>query len=217
MNFNLTKSAQVLSVILLAQMAAFYGLSRAEVVPHAPPLAGLNKVLGTWTTVQEGVVEKEVQEILKADDTLTRSFVAPGFKGHVGLFIAAFTSQRNGKAPHSPKNCMPGSGWVQNEQGFAKIAIDGRAEPIEVNRYVVQKGDAKSLVLYWYQTRDRVVASEFSAKGYVVLDALRENRTDSALVRVIVPVIDNDINGAMATATDFVKVSFGPIRRQLPA
>ena len=217
MKFSLTRAGQVLTVILLAQMAAFYGLSRAEVLPAAPPLGGLNKVLGKWTMVQEGVVEKEVQEVLKADDTLTRSYAGPGYKGAVGLFIAAFTSQRNGKAPHSPKNCLPGSGWVQNEQGFAKIAIDGRAQPIEVNRYVVQKGDSKSLVLYWYQTRDRVVASEYSAKGYVVLDALRENRTDSALVRVIAPVINNDVDGAMAAATDFVKTAFGPIRRQLPA
>jgi EpsI family protein len=71
-------------------------------------------------------------------------------------------------------------------------------------------------VIYWYQSRDRVVASEYSAKGYVVLDALRDNRTDSALVRVIVPVIENDVDRAMAAATDFVKVSFGSIRRQLP-
>jgi EpsI family protein len=217
MNFNLTKAGQVLTVILVAQAAAFYGLSRAEAVPHSPPLADLAKDLGAWKTIQEGVVEKEVQEVLKADDTMTRSFLSPSYPAAVGLFIAAFRSQRNGKAPHSPKNCLPGSGWVQNEQGFAKIAIDGRAEPIEVNRYVVQKGEAKSLVMYWYQSRDRVVASEYTAKGYVVLDALRDNRTDSALVRVIVPVIENDIDKATAAATDFIKASFVPIRRQLPA
>ena len=217
MKFNLTKAGQILSAILIAQAVAFYGLSRAEVVPPSPPLAGLPKVIGSWNTVQEGVVEKEVQEVLKADDTLTRAFVSSKFPGHAGLFIAAFRSQRNGKAPHSPKNCLPGSGWVQNEQGFTKITIDGRAEPIEVNRYVVQKGDAKSLVLYWYQSRNRVVASEYSAKGYVMLDSLRDNRTDSALVRVIVPVTENNVDRAMNTATDFVRSSFTAIRRQLPA
>ena len=69
---------------------------------------------------------------------------------------------------------------------------------------------------YWYQSRDRVVASEYSAKGYVMTDALRDNRTDSALIRVIVPVIENNIDRAMATATDFVKATFTPIRRQMP-
>ena len=73
------------------------------------------------------------------------------------------------------------------------ITIPGRAEPIEANRYVVAKGDQKSLVLYWYQSRDRVVASEYKAKFYVVADALRYNRTDTALVRVVVPIIDGDV------------------------
>jgi EpsI family protein len=217
MKFNLTRAGQILSVILMAQAAAFYGLSRAEVVPASPPLADLAKAIGSWKTVQEGVVEKEVQEVLKADDTLTRTFVSPNHNASVGLFIAAFRSQRNGKAPHSPKNCLPGSGWVQNEQGYSKLSIAGRAEPIEVNRYVVQKGESRSLVMYWYQSRDRVVASEYSAKGYVVLDALRDNRTDSALVRVIVPVVDNDVNSAMKAATDFIQSTYTPIRRQLPA
>ena len=217
MKFNLTRAGQILSVTLIAQAAAFYGLSRAEVLPPSPPLAGLNKVMGTWTTVQEGVVEKEVQDVLKADDTLTRGLASPQFPTNVGLFIAFFRSQRNGKTPHSPKNCLPGSGWVQNEQGFSSVNIDGRAEPIVVNRYVVQKGDSKSLVMYWYQSRDRVVASEYSAKGYVMLDALRDNRTDTALVRVIVPVIDSNTDLAMKTAIDFIRASFVPIRRQLPA
>lgn len=217
MKFTLTRAGQVLTVILLAQAATFYGLSRAETLPPAPPLAALSKVIGTWTTFQEGVVEKEVQDVLKADDTLTRSFSSPGFPTAVGLFIAGFRSQRNGKAPHSPKNCLPGSGWVQNEQGFANLTIPGRAEPIVVNRYVVQKGDDKSLVIYWYQSRDRVVASEYSAKGYVVLDAIRDNRTDSALVRVIVPVVNNNVDQAMNTATQFIQAAYTPIRRQLPA
>ena len=217
MKFTLSRAGQILSLILIAQAVAFYGLSRAEVVPSSPPLAGLPKVIGTWTTVQEGVVEKEVMDVLKADDTLTRTFVSPKYPANAGLFIAGFRSQRNGKAPHSPKNCLPGSGWVQNEQGFVKIAIEGRAEPIEINRYVVQKGDSKSLVMYWYQSRDRVVASEYSAKGYVALDAIRDNRTDSALVRVIVPVVNNDIDSAMLAATNFVQTSYSAIRRQLPA
>ena len=217
MKFNLTRAGQILTVVLIAQAAAFYGLSRAELLPPAPPLADLAKTMGDWTTLQEGVVEKDVQDVLRADDTLSRAFASPKYPAGAGLFIAAFRSQRNGKQPHSPKNCLPGAGWVQNEQGFTQMTVPGRAEPIEVNRYVVQKGDSKSLVIYWYQSRDRVVASEYTAKGYVVLDAIRDNRTDSALVRVIVPVINNDIDAAMAAARDFVKVAYNPVRRQLPA
>ncbi|MBY0505944.1 MAG: EpsI family protein [Bryobacteraceae bacterium] len=217
MKFSLTRAGQILSAILIGQAALFYGLSRAEYVPPSQPLTNMSKTLGSWKMVQEGVVEKEVQDVLKADDTLTRGFVSDKFPVSAGLFIAAFRSQRSGKAPHSPKNCLPGSGWTETEQGFASLKLDGRADPIVVNKYVVQKGESTSLVIYWYQSRDRVVASEYSAKGYVVLDAIRDNRTDSALVRVIVPVVNNNVDQAMVVATDFIQASFDKIRRQLPA
>ncbi len=64
----------------------------------------------------------------------------------------------------------------------------GPTRSIEVNRVVIQKGLDRSLVLYWYQTHGRVVASEYWGKVYTVLDAIRYNRTDAALVRVIAPV-----------------------------
>jgi EpsI family protein len=86
-----------------------------------------------------------------------------------------------------------------------------------VNRYLVQKGDSKSIVLYWYQSRDRVVASEYWAKFYVIADALRYNRTDTALVRIVVPVTNNDIDSATQSATEFAQTVFMPLRQQLPA
>ena len=70
-----------------------------------------------------------------------------------------------------------------------EIAIDvGRAAPITVNRYMIAYGSQRQLVLYWYQSRDRAVASEYKAKFWVMADAIRLNRTDTALVRVVVPV-----------------------------
>jgi EpsI family protein len=75
----------------------------------------------------------------------------------------------------------------------------------------------KSLVLYWYQSRDRVVASEYKAKFFVVADAMRYNRTDTALVRVMVPIPDNDEDVANQTAVEFIQKFLGPVRQHLPA
>jgi len=82
---------------------------------------------------------------------------------------------------------------------------------------VVAKGEDKSVVLYWYQSRDRVVASEYRAKFYLVADAIRYNRTDTALVRVVVPMSGNDPAFATKTAEEFVQAFFGTLRRLLPA
>ena len=133
------------------------------------------------------------------------------------LFVAYFRSQRTGQAPHSPKNCLPGSGWVRVATATRQLSIPGRSEPIHVNSYVVQKGESKSLVVYWYQSRDRVVASEYAAKAYVIADAIRYNRTDTALVRVVLPVIDNDTKRSETVADDFISSFFTPLRQHFPS
>ena len=164
--------------------------------------------------LEEGVVEPEIQEVLKADDLLNRVY-GSGREG-ASLFVAAFKTQRTGKAPHSPKNCLPGSGWTPLASGVLAVDV-GQAQPITVNRYVVTSGDKRQLVLYWYQSRDRVVASEYTAKFWVMMDSMRLNRTDTALVRVVIPIAQNDDARAERTAVDFVHSFFGTLREYLPA
>jgi EpsI family protein len=86
-----------------------------------------------------------------------------------------------------------------------------------VNDYVISRGQNQSIVLYWYQSRDRVVASEYSAKIFTVTDAIRYNRSDTALVRVVVNVADGNVQAAEDTAISFVQSFFMPLREYLPA
>jgi EpsI family protein len=211
-----SKSILVLSAVLVLQAVIFYSLSGGEKVPLARPLTDLPSQLGSWSMVAEGVIEQEVQNVLKADDLLTRSYQEPSGRG-ANLFVAFFKSQRTGQTPHSPKNCLPGSGWVPAIDDKIPIQVPGKSTPMLVNRYLVQKGDSKSIVLYWYQSRDRVVASEYWAKFYVIADALRHSRTDTALVRIVVPVTNNDVDSATQSATEFAQAVFMPLRQQLPA
>jgi EpsI family protein len=123
--------------------------------------------------------------------------------------VAYFQSQRTGQMPHSPKNCLPGAGWMPSESRIVSMNVPGVAQPIEMNRYVVAKGEDRSVVLYWYQSRDRVIASEYRARFYTVADAIRYNRT--------VPVRGNQVEAAVATAQDFVAAFFLRLRQHLPA
>lgn len=202
------------TLLIVLQGALIYSAVRPEAIPAGRPLSMLPVTLGSWKLLQEGVIDDDTRNVLKADDLLNR-FYASGTAG-ANLFVAAFRSQRNGKAPHSPKNCLPGTGWTPLNSG--ELAIDvGRAMPIVVNRYVVAHGDDRSLVLYWYQSRDRAIASEYTAKFWVVADAMRLNRTDTALVRVVVPIVNRDEDAAAKSATDFVKAFYGTLREYLPS
>jgi EpsI family protein len=205
---------RVASLLLILQGGVLYSSIREEVVPESRPLAGLPRALGEWQFAQEGVVDKETMEVLQADDTLVREYTKSG--ATTSLFVAGFRSQRTGKAPHSPKNCLPGSGWTPLDD--REITVDvGRAAPIPVNRYVITHGEYRSLVLYWYQSRDRAVADEFKAKFWVMADALRYNRTDTALVRVIVPILDKDDVKAEQQAADFVRSMYSNLLDYLPS
>jgi EpsI family protein len=206
----------LVSIVLLAQAAILRSAMHPEQIPSSPPLSQLTHSLGPWQFLRDGVIEKEVLDVLQADDVLTRSYVTADGK-FADLYIAAFRSQRNGIAPHSPKNCLPASGWTPLVEDETSIDV-GESTPIVVNRYIVAHGDERDMVLYWYQSRGRVVASEYKAKFWVVADAMRYNRTDTAIVRVIVPIDrdtrDND--AAQRTAVDFVKTFYGAIRQNLP-
>ena len=223
LKFLNSRAARIVTGLLVVQAALLYSAIRPEVVPPSRPLESMPTTLGSWHQVQTGVIEQEVLDVLKADDILNGEYCPSNSTdctstgvGRAGLFVASFRTQRNGKTPHSPKNCLPGSGWVPLSSG--EIAIDvGRATPITVNRYLIAYGSQRQLVLYWYQSRDRAVANEYKAKFWVMADAVRLNRTDTALVRVIVPVVDRDEARAHATATDFVKSFYSTLLNYLPS
>jgi EpsI family protein len=217
-DFLKSKAALAVTLALLAQAALLYSAQKPAVVPDTAPLASLPLNLGNWQYIQDYAIDDETRDVLKADDLLLRGYGDPAIRRAGTVFVAAFRSQRNGKAPHSPKNCLPGSGWTQLSSDMYPINV-GNAEPIVVNRYIVQHGDERSLVMYWYQSRQRVIASEYTAKFWVMADAIRLNRTDTALVRVVMPILETDhADPAAATsaAVGFVQAFFQTLRHLLP-
>lgn len=214
--FLRSKTARILTAVLVLQLFLTYGMSRKEVVPRNRPITDFTNHFGDWTMFREGIVDKDTQDVLRADEVFTRNYVSPRFQVPANLFVAYFRTQRTGQTPHSPKNCLPGNGWIQSSSEILNIDVPGRA-PIEVNHYLVAKGDEKSVVMYWYQSRDRVVASEYKSKIESVLDAIRYNRSDIAIVRVVIPVIDNRVDDATKEGVEFIQSFFVPLRQHFPA
>jgi EpsI family protein len=213
---NLLKpSLLVASALLIMQAVLLHSSEREEYLPEIKPMSGFPLDLGDWHFLREAVVEPEIRDFLHADDLLSRVYADSSAQQGAELFVAAFKTLSNGAAPHSPKNCLPASGFTPLLAD--EITLDAGGRPITVNRYVVARGEERSLVLYWYQSRDRAVASEYRAKFFSIADAIRLNRTDTALVRVVVPIRDDNRDQATKMAADFVRAFFGPLRGFLPA
>jgi EpsI family protein len=208
--------ALALSLLLALLAAAFYSTSTPEKEIAMERLETFPRQVGAWRMVAEYPMEAEVQAVLRSDDSLNRSYATLDNRKGANLFVAFFRSQKTGAAPHSPKNCLPGSGWAPMESGTLTVNVPDWPEPITVNRYIVARGDQRTLVLYWYQTAHRVVASEYLAKIWLVLDALRYRRSDTSLVRVVAPLEEGGAEMGESLAAEFVQEFFPHIRAALP-
>jgi EpsI family protein len=215
--FLKNRFAGVLSLVLALQALVLYtAISRAEIVPVIPPLVDFPATVGPWRAVQDVPIEPEIQDVLKADDTLNRVYANPGAGFQAILFVAYFKSQRTGQAPHSPQNCLPGSGWEPLETGYVSIPVAGRSQPFVANHYVVSHGDDKAVVIYWYQSHSRIIASEYSAKFWLVADSIRYHRSDTALVKIVVPFAQSNDQTAARIGVQFVQSIFAELAQRLP-
>ncbi|MDR1728810.1 MAG: EpsI family protein [Acidobacteriota bacterium] len=208
----------ILSLFLLAAAAVISYASRPEVVPLRQSLEGLPMHLDGWSGQRSPDMDQKVLDVLGVDDYIDRVYYQEGDGSPVGLYIGYYQSQRAGDTIHSPLNCLPGAGWnpVRNEHVI--VPVDG-GRTIEINRITIQKGANSQVVLYWYQSHGRAIASEYKGKVYTVLDALRTNRTDAALVRVICPVRGASAaaeDAAEKTAVEFTQTLFPLLGQYLP-
>jgi len=153
-------------------------------------------------SIRKASSTQDTRDFLKADDLWNRIYVKDGNQRRADLFVAAFRTLSTGVAPHSPKNCLPGTGWTGLLADELTLDV-GSVHPITMNRYVVARDTERSVVLYWCQSRDRVIASEYKARFWTIADAIRLNRTHTALVRVVVPIHNENQEEATASAVDF--------------
>ena len=159
---------------------------------------------------------RRLEALVAADDYVLRTY--RGMDGRsADFFVAYYKVQSERAGPHSPKNCLPGSGWepVQNDRVSLGSDVSGR--PTWANRYIVEKDGERDLVIYWYQDHGRVVASEYWGMVYMVWDALRSRRRDGALVRIVVPIPRGSNEAAETSAAlDFARAALPDLPRFVP-
>jgi EpsI family protein len=178
----------VSAAVLIAALLALQLRSPGEAVPIRRALAGFPDSIGGWQGRQDSPLQTEIVSFLKIDDHLMRRYVdGPGRS--LWLYVGYWASQRRGAAQvHSPRNCLPASGWEPVEASRLTIGVPGAREPLTVNRYLIQKGGEMQVVVYWYHAQGTPIAGEIPAKIEMVRSAILRNRTDGALVRVSSPV-----------------------------
>ena len=200
----MTKSSTLRFVILLVAIIgvgvlvntwAYLGEARVD----RKPLKDFPTQLGQWQKAKDSIIDEPTMKVLRASDYLLREFQRSDGQA-ANFYVGYYASQREGASYHSPLNCLPGSGWTLTNPDSVRISLqDGRT--FAANKYVIQNGEYKSLMIYWYQGRGRTIASEYWGKVYTVIDSVRLRRSDGAMVRVTVPIGDSE-TAALDSAKD---------------
>jgi exosortase D (VPLPA-CTERM-specific) len=208
----------VVAVILLIVFGATAALlpRQAEIHPQRVAFAEFPMSIGEWRGHRESL-DGIYTDALQLDDYVLADYANAG-GGDANLYIAWYNSQRKGGAVHSPRSCLPGGGWQMREfaqRTLTSVVVNGR--PLRVNRTLIELGNQRQLVYYWFQQRGRVIANEFAVKWYLFWDALTEHRTDGALVRVITPLPPTgSVEDADRRLTDLVSRIVPDLPRYVP-
>ena len=151
-----------------------------------------------------GSIPRERMSVLRATDYLLRNYRI-GQRQTANLYIGYYATQRDGASYHSPLNCLPGAGWNMIDPAMITISLPN-GQSFLANKYVIENGGHRELMIYWYQGRGRMITSEYWGKIYTVLDSVRIRRSDAAMVRVMVPITASDA-AALESAREFAAVT----------
>lgn len=207
-------------LVLLVQAVSTYAFSRRQFIPSPDPLDLFPRALGAWNRSIDGVLDPEAYAMLDPDDVLNRRYTSSTDSGEISFFIGYYKTQLRAKNAHDPKVCLPGSGWEPTESITVPLAASAlesaQAVSVTANRYVVKKGNAQAVVLYWFQTHRDGVAAEQALRFQRLIDVFREGRSDMALVRIVAPVGAEGVDVAAQRAIDFALLAYPHLRKQFP-
>lgn len=210
------KRPTVIAVIMLMTMMLLSFVSRSENIQPNKPFGSFSMQIGEW----RGTVDKfddKIYDVLGVDDSILANYRSET-KGSVNLYVGFYQSQKEGDLIHSPKNCLPGAGWSITQTSLESIDLShgGGNQNIDVIRLRLERGSQKQVMLYWFQSRGRIISSEYMQKIWLVIDSITKHRTDGAFVRLVAPVVDDE-QQTVEWMKGFVKEIFPYLTEYIPS
>ena len=202
----------IIVCILLAVTALYINLHSDITVPTNKPLAEFPIVNRGWRMVSQSEFNENVLNVLKPTDYLYRQYAGPD-GARVNLYIGYHGGGEESGEIHSPKHCLPGSGWYEVSAGKKELVIVGKE--INLVEAIYQQGENRELFLYWFQVRGKTLADEYSLKLSEILNSLLYRRRDSAFIRISVP-FETDENRANVAGERFIRDFDAEFQRFLP-
>jgi EpsI family protein len=203
--------ASVAALVLVGGIFATHSSRPKDAATPQLPLREFTSDIGSSHS-EDRPFENQVVRAIGADDYINRIYLGSSLP--IELYIGYYKDQRTGDRIHSPRNCLPGSGWEPVHSGWIQIGAEDGV-PVVVNAFLVAKGGKRDLVLYWYQSHGRIIASEYRAKFWLVADALNHRSADGAIIRIWTTAADGEAN-SQARAVEFARRVYPQVAKFLP-
>ena len=176
----------LIGILLIGGLFINWFEQRGEAMVVRKELKQIPKTLGKWEQKGSDInFSEQTESVLKTSDYVMRYYEKEGRLAN--FYVGYYASQKSGATYHSPQNCLPGSGWAMTKPQIVEIRTPS-GKVLEANRYIIENGKYKEVMIYWYQGRGRAVASEYYDKIYTVVDSVTRRRSDGSMVRVMTPV-----------------------------
>ncbi len=203
------------ALMFVSAGAFLYSRSQPEQLPLRHELKAFPMQVGGWKGGDVSI-PTAILDSLGKGEFLEREYRREETDPPVELFLAFFRTQRTGATVHSPQHCLPGAGWGVIEHALLPLTLPNGGRR-EVNRYLVARGGDRQLVVYWYQSHGRILASEYWGKFYLVADSIRLNRSDGGLVRISTPINPEEgVLGAQERVMAFAEQILPELRAYIP-
>ena len=200
----LNRRVLALCAVFAMQVIAVHAIDIREELAKLPDFTKIPAQLGPWKLAREVDIEPEVLDALHPDEYVSRVYRKDAASAEISLFSAYFASTGSSHHPHSPKMCLPGSGWKEINDHVIQVPLNGQLT-VPVNDYVLEKDSQRIVVMYWYQNKRHTWAQEFEAKLYLLPDLLAHHRSDAAIVRLVTTVNSTEVQSGLESCREFLR------------
>ncbi len=190
--------------------------SEVTAVPVKQSLSSFPHIVGNYYLSNSFQSSAEVLKLLGVDDYIQYNYVDKE-KDRVNFYAGYYGAVGVSGSYHSPKNCLPGGGWgIENvKRVVLNVGVDGKKQST-VSQMLIRNGKDHQVVLYWYQNRGRIIASEYMEKVYLVVDAIVKGRRDGTFVRIMAVDTDGDLEATEKRVYQFAEDVMPMLENYLP-
>ncbi len=200
-------SRRIIVVSILMFLAAvpanfFWGYD-APVHHYLKPLADFDHEIAEWKMTSESQLDSETLALLKPDDYLMRNYTDG--ERIVTLYIGFHNSRTSSGRIHSPKHCLPSSGWKKVNEKVKSVGISGDLVYPEYVEAVYEKNLEKAVFSYWYQVGDRHIVQEYALGIAAIREILSGRSGFTAFVRISTSTKNTSTEESSLTNEKFMK------------